>query len=244
MRVKCFWDASIFSLAFVFLAECKDLSGCIVVELEQLAVWSQGVENVLADVEEEHGSWLNSVFFFKLVKACVRKEYQLIWRRFLLTHSSYSCLLSRLLCVIVTEELHQLLLSILFLKIHKDLLAFVSEIRENLLEQVHWLVLAQVSEVSDIFFQMEGCEILSTDINHQYHEFLQNNHVWLGFPVLKANMEHAQGFLPVLVKFIELFGSFQAGLRGCVSTKRGCNLLGCWLNSCGCDSSHKTLFFN
>ena len=127
--------------------------------------------------------------------------------------------------VIVTEILDELFSSVLLLKVQEHLFTFVSEVCKHLLEKVHGLVLALVSEVTNIFLEVQSGQLVDADINHESDQFLEDNHVLLGLSVLKTNVEDGECLIPVVVKSVQLFSSLEACLWSCPLTKFGSSLL-------------------
>lgn len=112
MRMECFRHPSVLPFAIVLLAELKHLLGSLVVENQELAVGSQGVQDALADVQEKGGFWKNLLLFFKLVKAGVSDQDKVLWSGIDLVNLILVSLLR-----IIREDLHQLVLTIALFKL-------------------------------------------------------------------------------------------------------------------------------
>ena len=75
VRVKSLRNSSVLSQTIELLAERKNASSSLVVELKQLAVGSKSVKDAFANVQEESSAGLNGIFLFEGIKACVCKEH-------------------------------------------------------------------------------------------------------------------------------------------------------------------------
>ena len=205
VRVECLRDTPKLSLALVLFAEGEDLTSGLVVELKELGVGSQGVQDVLADVKEEEGLWLQVLLLLQVVEIGVSQNEELIWGGILLIDDGGVELLWR-----IAEVSHELLTAVLLLELEEDLLTLVSQISKNLLQKIGRLMLTQVPKVTNILFKIESGKLVSADINHESHKLLKNDHVLLGLPVEETDMKNGQGILPVLVLLVELLSSSQA----------------------------------
>lgn len=213
MRMECFRHPSILPLAIVLLAELKHLRGCLVVKNQELAVGSQGVQDALADVQEEGSFWKNLLLFFKVVKAGVSDQDKVLWGGIDLVD-----LILVSLRRIIREDLHQLVLAIALLKLQESLLRFVSQVSQHFFEEIGRLVLAKVSKVTNVFFEVLHSKLVDADINHKLHKFLKDVQIFLllGSPMLKTEVEGCQSVFPFALVFVKLFSSLPASLWGCI----------------------------
>lgn len=65
-------------MALVFLAEGEDPASGLIVELEELAIGPESVQDCLADVHEEEGTWLDGVLLLQFVEAGVSQKDELV----------------------------------------------------------------------------------------------------------------------------------------------------------------------
>lgn len=131
--------------------------------------------------------------------------------------------------VVVVQILLNVLHSHLLLQISKDLVTLVSEVGNDLLEQVHGLVLAQISEVADVFLEELGRVLFSANVNHKSDQSLEDDDVTLGFSVLEADVKDSQSFLPVAVQGVELLSCLETCFWSCPLAELGL----CCLRLCG-----------
>ena len=183
-------DSSVLLLALIFLAELEDLPGGGIIELEKFVVGSQGVQDCLRNVEEVLDLGHDLALLLQLVEASVGQEDNLFTSGFVLVDDCG-------VLVLVTEVLDQLFLTDLLLELEEDSFALVSEEVHNLREEVHGLVLTEVSEIADVLLEVESRVVLGANLNHRGDELLKNTNVVLGFPVLDSDMEYSKSVLPV-----------------------------------------------
>lgn len=75
-------------------------------------------------------------------------------------------------------------------------------------------MLAQVSKVTNIFLKILHSELVSADVYHELHQFLEDVHVLLGSSVLKTEMKGGKGIFPFTFHLVELLSSLPASFRG------------------------------
>lgn len=124
------------------------------------------------------------MFLLEIVKIGVSQEQEIIWSCVLLIDDSR---VELLWCI--TEIAHELLNSVFFLKRDEYFLTLISKVSKNLFQKIGGLMLAQVSEVSNILLKVVGGELICADIYHLNHKLLKDDHVRLGSSVLETDME-------------------------------------------------------
>lgn len=171
MGVKCLGNTSVFALALVFFAECKDSASSFIVELEELAIGPQSVQDSLADVHEEEGTWLDGVLLLQFVEVSVSHKDELVGtgNRVL---GVFSWLFN-----LITEKCDKLIVSVFLFEVKAHLFTLVTKVSEHLFKKVHGLMLAEVTEGTDVLFEVKGGELLRADIDHLSHETLKEGHV-------------------------------------------------------------------
>mmetsp|Transcript_15948 Transcript_15948/g.24680 ORF Transcript_15948/g.24680 Transcript_15948/m.24680 type:complete len:212 (+) Transcript_15948:2379-3014(+) len=205
MGVKSIGDSSVLLLALVLSAEGEDLAGGIVVESQELVVRTEGVKDVLHDVQVELHAGHDLVLLLQLVQADVGQVQELF--------SGGLGLVDDVVLKVVAEESDELLLTDVLLESLVHTLALVAETLHDSLEKVHGLVLRKVSEVANIFLEMKSGVLLGADINHGADELLEDDHTVLGPSVLDTNVKGSEGVLPVTFS-VQLVGDLQATVRG------------------------------
>ena len=123
---------------------------------------AQGLENRLVGFYEKVDSGQKSISLDELVQIAVSKQEQLVGSRFA---SLENCLLGvlKVRAGVVSEEECYFFDSLSRFDFLQNFVVFLDKVFENLFEQGHALVLAQVSEVGKIF--LENCRVALFDAN-------------------------------------------------------------------------------
>ena len=131
-------------------AEAEELAGSVIVELHKFAVGAQGVKKVFHDFQEKVNSRHDTVFLFEFVKPCVSKQQKIL--------SGYLNVILRGagLIILVADVGNKFFLANFFDEVGEYRLGFGSEVVEHLLQGVDVVVLAEISELTNVFLEVKG----------------------------------------------------------------------------------------
>jgi hypothetical protein len=198
-----------FSFAVHLFAEFDRFDGSLVIEVKHLGVLSQTVQNDSVDVHVEVDLWHEFMLVFDFIEINKGHKSKVFWVDFKVKLMSILVAVCRRQDLLV-KEFTDFFYSKLFLEVDHDLLSLLSQVLQNILEHSHRGVLAQVSEMANVFFEEFGSLVLDTDIDQCEHELFQDDIVSLVSSVLEGSVHLLSSLLEVTF-LTEFFSVLQGG---------------------------------